>query len=146
MLTQLGESAPEASVTDAIGNPVANATVTAFAAANISAHFSWPLVPFGIGRTLSGGDVPKFSVLERAVAVTGMCLHSPIFLSAYCYICVLCPHTAIYVSQYYYMLDILCPHTAIHVSHTTIFSILKRDVAVCVLILLCFCPLILLYI
>jgi len=106
MLTQLGESAPEASVTDAIGNPVANATVTAFAAANISAHFSSPLVPFGIGRTLSGGDVPKFSVLEHAVAVTGMCLHSTIFLPSCCYVCVLSPHTAICVSPYYYIFDI----------------------------------------
>ena len=37
------------------------------------------------------------------------CPHTAIYVSPYCYICVLymCPHTAIYVSPYCYM----CPHT-----------------------------------
>jgi hypothetical protein len=51
------------------------------------------------------------------VRVLRKCPHTTTCLSSYCYICVLillymCPHTAIYVSSYYF----LCPHSTTYVS------------------------------
>jgi hypothetical protein len=70
---------PAARVLDSDGAPVANATVVAFATANLSAIFAPRdgeaarprLVPVGMDRALSGQDAPKLTILKQAVAVTG---------------------------------------------------------------------------
>jgi hypothetical protein len=54
-----------------------------------------------------------------------MCPHTAMYVSSYCYVCVLillcmCPHTSMYVSSYCYVcvliLLYICPNTAIYVS------------------------------
>ena len=67
-----------------------------------------------------------------------MCPRTAIYVSSYCYVCVLvllymCPRTAIYVSSYCYICVLLyvCPHTPIYVSSCSY---------ICVLVLLYMCP------
>jgi hypothetical protein len=88
-----------------------------------------------------------------------MCPHTTIYVSSYCYICVLillymCPHTAIYVSSYFYIcvliLLYMCPHTenlepafgSLQVPPTSAICLLyvSSYYNICVLILLYMCP------
>ncbi len=75
-----------------------------------------------------------------ALMLLYMCPHTAIYVSSYCYICVLillymCPHTALYVSSCcsicVLLLLYMCPHTAIYVSSCCY---------ICVLMLLYMCP------
>ena len=78
----------QARVSDALGRGVANVSVVAFAASNLSAIFSatsrpphtqfvtqtFPrMVNVGMGRALSGGDVPKHTILQVLSSVIPGC-------------------------------------------------------------------------
>ena len=70
-----------------------------------------------------------------------MCPHTAIYVSLYYYICVLillhmCPHAAIYVSSYYYRPDALAAAAAAAGIKTNT----TRYYYICVLMLLYMCP------
>ncbi len=78
-------------------------------------------------------------IRKGSVGILHMCPHTAMYVSSYCYVCVLillhvCPHTAMYVSSYCYVCVLIqlriCPHTTMYV---------PSYCNVCVLIQLCMC-------
>ncbi len=64
-----------------------------------------------------GENVVRDYICLFSCCYTYVCPHTAMYVSSYCYICVLillymCPHTAVYMSSYCY----ICPHTAIYLS------------------------------